>query len=155
MILAIAIGIGLTIVSIAVHATGTALLIRRLRRRRIRSGPVDHEAKLNSPGFRRNVWTLSETATLLLLLQLFEVIVWAVAYRFLPDSASPGPMEDCVYFSFVTFTTLGYGDLVLAGSWRLLSAIQAAAGVLICGWSTAILIAVVQGMWSERPPTIR
>ncbi|MEM9825160.1 MAG: potassium channel family protein [Planctomycetota bacterium] len=165
MIVAIAIGIALTVVSIAVHATGTALLIRRLRQLRWRNeqnkrtpgtaatphDPVGDALEFWTPSFRRHVWTLAETATVLLLFQLAEVVIWAIVYHRLPDDASPGTFEDSVYFSFVTFTTLGYGDLVLTGHWRILSAIQAAAGVLICGWSTAILFAVVQAIWSDRP----
>ena len=52
--------------------------------------------------------------------------------------------ERAMYFSLVTFTTLGYGDVTLPGAWGLLAACQAALGLFIFGWSTAIVIAAVQ-----------
>jgi hypothetical protein len=48
-----------------------------------------------------------------------------------------------LYFSAVTYTTTGYGDLVLAPEWRLVGAIEALTGILMCGWSTAFFVAVV------------
>jgi hypothetical protein len=59
-----------------------------------------------------------------------------------------GTFEEAVYFSVVTFTTLGYGDITLADhQWRLLSGAEALNGVLLVGWSTALLFAVVQRCW--------
>lgn len=141
MIPPIATGLILTVITIAIHAVGTSWWIRRLRRR----------GKRASPKLRRHtaIWLLSTTATLLLTLQLLEVLVWAGVYRMLPGIDSISSLEDAVYFSMVTFTTLGYGDITLTGSWRMLSAIQGTTGLLICGWSTAILIAIVQAIWGE------
>ena len=47
-------------------------------------------------------------------------------------------------FMVITLTTLGYGDIVLTEQWRLLAAIEAANGIIMFGWSTALVIAVVQ-----------
>ena len=69
-----------------------------------------------------------------------EVVVWAYAYLSLGAIES---FEDAVYFSMVTFTTVGYGDIVLHESWRLLSAFEAANGIIMFGWTTAIVIGVV------------
>lgn len=55
-----------------------------------------------------------------------------------------GDFETALYFATVTFVSLGYGDVVLKGSWRLLSAIEGANGVLLVAWSTAFLLSVVQ-----------
>ena len=52
--------------------------------------------------------------------------------------------EEAVYFSFVTFTTVGFGDVVLTPGVRLLSGIEALNGIILVGWSTALLFAVVQ-----------
>lgn len=141
MITAIATGLVLTVVTIAIHATGTAWWIGRLRRKHASSKPKHRSA----------LWLLSSTATLLLTLQLLEVLVWAGVYRVLPDAPSITSLEDAVYFSMATFTTLGYGDITLTGGWRILSTIQATTGLLICGWSTAILLAIVQAIWREEP----
>jgi hypothetical protein len=59
-------------------------------------------------------------------------------------------LETALYFSTVTFTTLGYGDLTLDASWRLLSALQAANGTIMFGWTTAIVMAAIQRMVVRR-----
>jgi voltage-gated potassium channel Kch len=51
------------------------------------------------------------------------------------------------YFSAVTYTTVGYGDLILPDQWRLLAAAEALTGILMCGWSTGVLFAVVSRMY--------
>jgi hypothetical protein len=53
-------------------------------------------------------------------------------------------LEPSLYFSGITFTTVGYGDMTLHGCWRLLSVGEAINGVLMAGWSTAQLVYVVQ-----------
>ena len=57
--------------------------------------------------------------------------------------------EEATYFSVVTFTTLGYGDMTLHDhDWRLLSGIEALNGILLVGWTTALLFLVVQRSWA-------
>jgi hypothetical protein len=50
----------------------------------------------------------------------------------------------------VTFTTLGFGDVVLAGQWRTLASIQAANGVIIFGWTTALIFYFIQQIYGEK-----
>lgn len=67
-----------------------------------------------------------------------EVWLWASAYIVL------GAFDDfgvALYFSTVTFSTVGYGDVVPPESWRLISALEGIDGMLMIGWSTAYLIA--------------
>lgn len=78
---------------------------------------------------------------------LFEATIWAafyVAVGAIPD------FEAALYFSTVTFTTLGYGDLTLQTNWRLLTSFQAANGIIMFGWTTAIVMAAVQRMVTHR-----
>ncbi len=78
-----------------------------------------------------------------------ELLIWAVAYRLLTPVQPIDNLEAAVYFSAVTFTTLGYGDITLSSEqWRLLTGIEALNGVLLLGWSTALLYAVVHRTWS-------
>ena len=78
------------------------------------------------------------------ILELAEVWIWACTY--LAVSASEG-LEQAVYFSMVTFTTLGYGDVLLDERWRLLASFEAANGIIMFGWTTAIVIAAVQRIY--------
>jgi hypothetical protein len=57
-------------------------------------------------------------------------------------------LEKATYFSIVTFTTLGYGDISLSEhEWRLLSGIEALTGILLVGWTTAFLFTILQRSW--------
>ena len=56
-------------------------------------------------------------------------------------------LPSALYFSAVTYTTTGYGDLVLPQEWRLVGAIEALTGILMCGWSTGFFFAVVSRMF--------
>lgn len=75
---------------------------------------------------------------------VMEVLLWAVTYLLLADIEG---LEDSLYFSMVTFTTLGYGDVVLDENWRLLSSIEAVNGIIMFGWTTAIVLAAVQRIY--------
>jgi hypothetical protein len=59
-------------------------------------------------------------------------------------------LQSALYFSAVTYTTTGYGDLVLPPDWRLVGAVEALTGILMCGWSTGFFFAVVSRVSSGR-----
>jgi hypothetical protein len=60
-------------------------------------------------------------------------------------------LPSALYFSAVTYTTTGYGDLVLAEGWRLLGAVEALTGILMCGWSTGFFFAIVNRLYEVAP----
>ena len=62
-----------------------------------------------------------------------EAIVWALLYLLNPLITALPDMATAVYFSMATFTTVGYGDVVLEGRWRILASFQAANGMIIFG----------------------
>jgi hypothetical protein len=62
-------------------------------------------------------------------------------------------LEPALYFSGVTYTTTGYGDLVLPSEWRLVGAVEALTGILMCGWSTGFFFAVANRMIEEKART--
>ncbi len=67
-----------------------------------------------------------------------EVWLWAAVYDgvgALPDFVT------ALYFSTITFSTVGYGDVVAAHEWRLLAALEGINGLILIGWSTAYLVA--------------
>jgi len=79
-----------------------------------------------------------------------ESALWAALY--VGVGALPN-MDDALYFSLVTFTTLGYGDISLGKDWRLLSAFEAANGIILFGWTTAIIIAFLQRLLRLTSPS--
>jgi voltage-gated potassium channel len=83
---------------------------------------------------------------ILFLGHIVQVWLWAGLYIWLGEFTD---LETALYFSTVTISTLGYGDIVLSPDWRLLGAIEAASGILLFGWSTAVLVAVIMRAWHD------
>src|SRR5271167_2712333 len=84
----------------------------------------------------------------LILLHLTEMSLWALFYLWrgcLPNA------EAAFYFSGATYTTVGYGDLVLAKPWRMLGPIESLMGVLMCGMSTGYFFVVVSRIHQSHP----
>ncbi len=131
------IGAVLVAITVVIHALGTTYLVRYLAGRFL-----DESGR-----WRNTLLALTEAAIVLVVLHALEIAVWAGVYKALVPVGELADLETAVYFSFVTFTTLGYGDITLSEGWRLLSGIQALNGILLVGWSTALMFAVVQKSW--------
>src|SRR3954447_26639111 len=115
---------------VMVHAMGMTVSLRLLNQMVARMGAR----------FWYSTWMLVRTAGWIILLHLVEIAVWAFFYAWrhaMPDMAT------ALYFSAVTYTTTGYGDLVLPTEWRLVGGVEALTGILMCGWSAAFFFAVV------------
>lgn len=78
----------------------------------------------------------------------FEAYIWALLYLLNPAITVLGDIQTAFYFSLVTYTTLGYGDIVLTGDWRVLSAVEAVNGVIIFGWTTALIFYFIQRIYN-------
>ncbi len=128
----IAIGALLILLTTAVHAGGMALSFRFIH---------NHATIAGSRLHLNRVVKVGGVVLIMYLIAIMEVLIWGAAY--LTFDAIDG-FEKAIYFSAVTFTTLGYGDVVLDGSRRLLSSLEAINGIIMFGWSTAIVIAAVQ-----------
>lgn len=132
----------LVAITVVVHAIGTTYWMRLLLHYY-----VDTEGHFKPykalPGV---IWT----AVVLMMLHVVEVVIWAVAYLLLLPVSQLDTFEKAAYFSMVTFTTLGYGDITLSDhEWRMLSGIEALNGILLVGWTTAFLFMVVQHTWKK------
>jgi hypothetical protein len=119
-------------VCIVIHAGGVTSALRWFRRR-----------PEVGRGFWTWTWLLTCVAGWTVLLHLFEIAVWAAFYVW---AGAMADLPSALYFSAVTYTTTGYGDLVLPQEWRLLGGIEALTGILMCGWSTGFFFAVVSRM---------
>jgi hypothetical protein len=87
------------------------------------------------------VGVMTATVSVLMAAHASEVIVWSLAY--LVVGAVP-PDNNLVYFAFVNYTTLGYGDVIPVARWQLLGPMTAMNGVLLFGWSTAVIFEVLR-----------
>lgn len=71
-----------------------------------------------------------------------QVTLWALLYHF--EWGELGSFGDALYFSLASFTTVGASELVLSPTHRMVGALESAVGMLMFGWSTALLVRVVQ-----------
>jgi len=133
------IGVLMMAITVAIHAVGSARWLKFMK--------TWHERRIHSSDIRSLYAAIIWTAVALLLLHFIEVVTWALFYTMLPDNAGLGSWQEAVYFSVVTFTTLGYGDITLDPTWRQLSGMQAMVGIVVFGLTTAILFAVIQRLW--------
>lgn len=132
------IGSALIAITITIHAIGTAIWVRFLAEKYL--GALPWSA-------RRAMLILVSSAVFVVFLHAIEIVVWAAAYQSILPTNELGTFEEAVYFSFVTFTTLGYGDITLSQGYRLLSGIEALNGIILVGWTTAMIFSVVQHVW--------
>lgn len=127
-------------VTILIHGFGTISWLRYLLARKTLADGRIRPAKILS--------SIISTAIVLITLHIIEIFVWALAYMLVLPDGELQSLESAFYFSAVTFTTLGYGDITLSSDWRILSGLQAIDGILLIGWTTAFLFAVLQRAWS-------
>lgn len=87
---------------------------------------------------------------LMFFISMLESLLWSVPYLFFDVIEG---FERALYFSMVTYTTLGYGDVVLPERWRLLGSFEAASGIIMFGWTTAIVMSAIRHIYfHERHP---
>ena len=127
--------------TMTIQAIGTTLWMRHVRRSSI---DLDSRQQLY-----RSLRVLIGTGLVLCLLHALQIISWAAAYAWVVAPDTFVSMQDAIYFSFVTFTTLGYGDITLGGDRQVVSGIEALNGILLVGWSTALLVAILQRLWQS------
>lgn len=93
-----------------------------------------------------------------LLAHVVEVIIFAYTYWFMHSAEGLGYLEgrfvislsDCFYFSFTTYTTLGYGDIEPFGGARYLAGVESLTGLLLITWTASFLFLEMQRYWVSR-----
>lgn len=93
--------------------------------------------------FKRWANTVTVMLSVLFILLTHTIQVWMWAVVLLLVGAEQG-LEPALYFALVSFTTIGYGDIVMDEKWRLLSAMMGPNGLLMFGWSTAYMVDLVR-----------
>ncbi len=113
------------------QCVGVAMIVQWLRTvalRDIGKLPISRSAAL-----------VMEATIAVVLLQGFVILLWAGCYRWLCFSS----WESAFYFSAASYSTVGYGDVVLPSQWRLLGPLESMMGVLMCGISISLLFALI------------
>ena len=129
-------GMVLIMATVLVHGISLDLLIRFLSR----IGPTWSK---NFPLHGKPLF-LSVTVLGVFLAHVLEIWIWAVVFLWTREVQT---LESALYFSTVTFTTVGYGDVTLSEQWRLLGSVESANGMLLFGWSTAFIFEIMRYVW--------
>ena len=131
--------VGMLILTSVIHTLVTVIQAECTHRQRLDAWCA--------PRSRRRLLLILAMALLTALALWVEILLWALLYQGLGLFSG---LEGSLYFSGITFTTVGYGDMTLPACWRLLSVAEAVNGVLMAGWSTAQLVYVVQRIITMR-----
>ena len=121
----------LVLVTILLHLGGIAALLLLIRRRADASGKraIQHE-----------IGAIVAAACGLFALHGLEIWTYAIVYVLIGATID---FETALYFSTSSYTTIGYGYVLLTPSWRIVGAIEGANGIILLGWSTAFFVAMV------------
>jgi hypothetical protein len=132
MALQLLVGSCVSALNIIIHALVTVVAIRVARATGLRSTRYP---------WLHLVGIMIATSLVLMAAHTLEVFVWSSAYAI----ANAAPEDaNLVYFAFVNYTTLGYGDVTPLPGWRLLGPMAAMNGILMFGWSTAVLFEILR-----------
>jgi Ion channel len=140
MLAQLLVGGAASLINIAIHSAWTVFLTQAVRR---------YWAKRQHPQFMRTrVMLMMATVAILMAAHVAEVLVWATTFAVV--GATPAGASH-VYLAFVSYTTLGYGDVVPVSAWQLLGPLTAMNDFLLFGWSTAVIFEVVRTTLRDIP----
>ena len=136
LLVSIAVSLG----NIAIHAMVMAAVLSVARRAGERA--TSHQTL-------RLVTIMMATVSVLMAAHIAEVMAWSLAYAIVGVAPAGA---DLLYFAFVNYTTLGYGDVTPLQRWNLLGPMTAMNGVLMFGWSTAVIFEVLRKALATMHP---
>jgi hypothetical protein len=122
-----------SLLNLIIHAVLLGAVVWNVRRLEVRD--------TFAPAFLQYTFMIVSTGTLLVAGHFLEVLIWAITYDLV--GAVP-PKADLIYFAFGNYTTLGHGDVRPVDGWRLLGPMTALNGIMLIGWSTALIIELLR-----------
>jgi Ion channel len=110
---------------------------------------VSREYRLGRAGIRfwRDLAIIATATQVALMAHLVEVAIWAAVLMVCGEFTH---FAGAFYHSAMNYSSLGYGDVVMSASWKLLGPLEAANGLLLFGVSTAMIFAVIQRLVRSR-----
>ena len=144
ILLPLAVGAIAVVGTIIIHALATGATVNIVRQ----------ETRVGRAGasFWKNVAIVAVAILVAFAAHLIEIALWAILFMICGEFSEFGPAFD---HSAVNYTTLGYGNVIMTPSWRLLGPLEAADGMLMFGVSTALIFAVIQRLLRARLPDLR
>lgn len=127
----------MVVMTVIIQIAGFTILIGIMRRRAARIAGFAH--------VMQQMGVILAVVMGLFAMHALQITLYALLYLGLGEFSA---FEPALYFSTITFTTVGYGEIYLESGWRIISAIQSANGFLVLGWSTVFLISVLSRLRS-------
>jgi hypothetical protein len=139
LLVPIAVGFGVVICTFLIHALPLSATISFVRR----------EKRLGHLGltFWKDMGVVMRTILYAFVAHLIEIALWAVLFVICGEFSD---FATAYYHSAVNYTSLGYGDLIMSPTWKLLGPLETADGMLLFGVSTAMIFAVIQRLVETR-----
>ncbi len=109
---------------------------------------IENHARSFAYIFKRfwKIWSLIVAVFMIGAALMVDIWIWSLLFYFLEPELL-GDMETALYFTTITFTTVGFGDIVFPPDWRLLTASTAINGMIIFGWSTAFIFEIMAALY--------
>lgn len=134
MFLNLLLGIVTVGITVFVQGYGTFIWLERLKIYRSRLSMVEFKKK--------GTKIIILTGCFIIFLHLIQAGLWATLYLVVPGIDEFQSFEKAMYFSLVTFTSLGYGEIIIDSSNRILAGLEALNGIILVGWSTALMFTI-------------
>jgi hypothetical protein len=132
---------------------GTGMILASLLSSTMATVPIIHlvawliRTGYTGLSFWKNVAVMMVVTLVMAVTHLIQIALWALAFLMVGEIST---FETAFYFSAESYTSLGYGDIVLSGRWRLLGPLEAINGLLLFGLSTAVMFAVMSHLIMDR-----
>jgi hypothetical protein len=139
VLIPLVLGLLITLMTIGVHAVALAATARFVWR--------EYQFRHAGVGFWTDVAIVAGVTVLALFAHLIDIAIWAVLFVACGEFTG---FALALYHSGVNYTSLGYGDIVMSPSWKLLGPIEAADGLLMFGISTAMIFVIIQRLFQIR-----
>jgi voltage-gated potassium channel Kch len=130
MLVQLVLATAMVVTTVLIHLLGLAILMRVLR---------SHTRIFRKLTIMPLTLLLAATVGII---AIHTIEIWFYALLYLQLDAF-SHFEQALYFSTVTYATIGYGDVVMPHQWRILGAIEGAAGIIMLGWSTAFVVSLL------------
>ena len=117
------------VLCVIIHGLGLFTLNRALREETWE----ERQSRMTALSARGALFTFTIVLTLI---AIHGLEIWAYALLYLAIGAVPG-LENALYYSTISYSTVGYNDTLMHEEWKLLGAFESIAGMILLGWSTA------------------
>ncbi len=143
----LAVGAGMIALCVVIYGIGLFTLQRAMR-----GEAAEERLKHLEPlSFRGTLFTLVVVFALIFI-HFVEIWLFAFLYDFVGAQWS---FQNALYFSTISYSTIGYNDTSIAHEWRMVGALEGVLGVILLGWSTAFFVRLlgrIEGDGRERAP---